>query len=143
MLFIVPADPEHVPFPASREKARHHVVLCMPTAGAVTETLTECVRFFGSNTSLMRVACPVCKRNVDERWWNDAKASAEAGGGLAVTMPCCRTRTKLSLLDYEPEGRFSRFAIAVKNPQSVLGCQQIDALAAILECPIREVWVEP
>ena len=100
------------------------------------------VVFVDAGSNAERIGCPACGAALGEEWWAGRVERAAATGysRLAVTTPCCGTRTTLNDLDHVWPAGFARAELVVSVPRrGWLTEEELQQVAAALGHDVREV----
>ena len=143
LLRLIPSDPEWEPDEvALRRAVRVLLIPWRPTPSVWARPCTgrSCSSTRGDDAE--RIACPSCGDEIDRDWWaaRMERASAEEFARLAVTTPCCGSRTTLNDLDYVWPAGFARVELRVVNPgRGWLAEEERRRVEDALGHPVREV----
>ncbi|MGW2233369.1 hypothetical protein [Streptomyces sp. NPDC001759] len=89
-----------------------------------------------------KIACPQCGASIDTEWWADLlEAHCDNGfAPLAVVVPCCEAATPLHALKYYWPCGFTRFEIAVWNPERAwFSAEELTSIGDALGHPVQQV----
>ncbi|MET8974254.1 hypothetical protein ABZX85_01410 [Streptomyces sp. NPDC004539] len=147
VLSVIPDDPRWQPSKDAAARAHALVASWFPENPEGFEPYVETTWYDAVNAvdcgeNLDRIGCPVCGGEIDLQWWCDlGEAHAESGfTDLGVTVPCCGAALSLDTLRFEAPCGFSRFEIAVWNPErDAFGGGELAALADALGHPVRQI----
>ena len=118
LLRLIPSDPEWQPDEVALRRAVRVLRELVPDADRVTAAVHEQVVFIDAGEDAERVDCPGCGEQLDDDWWaaRMERASGQDYSRLAVTTPCCGTRTTLNELSYVWPAGFARVELRAVNP---------------------------
>jgi hypothetical protein len=157
---VVPADPWHVPPPEAREAALSYLKTIEGWAGTeISMDVGAGPQVLMGTASAANAICPRCGRQFAPRWirqrldelW-DAKQKCFAA--LGVVMPCCQAAVDFHTIDFPLAGDeakpraewrpastvgFARVALSAENGR-LLGRDELDEVARLLGCPVRQVY---
>lgn len=141
-LRLIPIDPTWQPGPAAARHAVATLSALVPGAATIEVELYDEVTFIDPGVNFERVACPACSTELEMDWWSEqmGRAGEASFANLAVTTPCCRTRTSLNDLAYDWPAGFARAEVSVVNPpRGRLDDAELAQVAAGLGHPLRQV----
>lgn len=104
----------------------------------------ESIAFADAGENFESVACPFCHTDMTD-WWGDAMDAAysETNGfyELSVTTPCCRQKTSLANLDYNPpQGFYKTMVSCSPHGDSLINSNAIQqTLQKITACDWRVI----
>jgi hypothetical protein len=145
LLRLIPTDPAWRPDDVALRRAVRVLRELVPDADAVRGHLHDGVVFVDAGGNAERVDCPACGAELEPGWWAARvdRARRPAAGGfadLAVTTPCCDTRTTLNDLDYVWPAGFASAVVEARNPgRGWLTAQERARVERALGHPLREV----
>ncbi len=140
---IISTDPWFLPETAAQQAACATLKRYAAQADAINVSVRESPAFIDCGANFERVLSPRRTTGLDD-WWRTAmdEAAATTFTNLMITTPCCGTRTSRNDLRYEWPASFARFVLEAQNPNiGVLNIDQLQELARILGCPIRQILV--
>jgi hypothetical protein len=140
-VIFLPRDPEFVPELSARQAAEALLRQLAPSAGEISCTVSEAVRFIDPGGNFESVTCPNCGADLGD-WWPEAMDAAYDGSGfpsLVTTLPCCRAKCSLNDLVYEWPAAFARFELSAQNPGVELTLEQLGELEAALGCALVRI----
>ncbi|MBK8022455.1 MAG: hypothetical protein IPK19_13765 [Chloroflexi bacterium] len=142
-LRLIPISPEYIPETLASEEAQRQLSAFVPHADEVKVIITDEIEFVDQGGNFERVVCPLCERELDIGWWQEAMDAAYATrfASLVVDLPCCHNESSLNSLRYEWPAGFARFVLEARNPGTDLNEAQVHALEQILGCALRKIWV--
>jgi hypothetical protein len=142
-LFVIPADPWHVPSATAQQAAKQALRRYAPKVQVIETSITSVPTFIDCGANLEHVACPHCGKHIDHWWANQMERVAAAGFfDLTITTSCCHRTTSLNDLRYEWPSGFACFTLEAMNPGVILLSRaQVRELQHILNCTIRQVLV--
>jgi len=141
-LRLIPTDPAWVPDDVALRRAVRVLRTLAPDAGSVRGAVHDEVVFVDAGSNAERIGCPACGAALEEEWWAGRVERAAATGyaRLAVTTPCCATRTTLNDLDHVWPAGFARAELVVSVPRrGWLTEEELKQVAAALGHDVREV----
>jgi DNA-directed RNA polymerase subunit N (RpoN/RPB10) len=144
-LRLIPTDPGWRPDDVALRRAVRVLRELVPEADRVRGRQHEGVVFVDAGSNAERVDCPACGAELAEDWWagrldRAGRPSAGAFTDLAVTTPCCETRTTLNDLDYVWPAGFATAVVEARNPgRGWLTPDERARVEQALGHPLREV----
>jgi hypothetical protein len=148
-LRLIPTDPAWRPDDVALRRAVRVLRQLVPDATAVRGQVHDGTVFVDAGGNAERVDCPACGAELDQAWWAARldrawRPAAGAYADLAVTTPCCETRTTLNDLDYVWPAGFATAVIEARNPgRGWLTPDERARVEAALGHPLREVRTGP
>jgi hypothetical protein len=148
-LRLIPTDPAWRPDDVALRRAVRALRALVPDADAVHGEVHDGVVFVDPGGNFERVDCPACGAELTRNWWTrrlDRAARPGSGtfGDLAVTTPCCETRTTLNDLDYVWPAGFARAVVEARNPgRGWLTPEERGQVEQAIGHPLREVRSDP
>lgn len=142
LLRLIPSDPEWEPDEVALHRAVRVLRALVPDAERVGSAVHGQVVFVDAGDDAERIDCPGCGEQIDGDWWTERmeRASAQEYARLAVTTPCCGSRTTLNDLGYVWPAGFARIELRVVNPgRGWLGEEERRRVEDALGHPVREV----
>ena len=141
-LRLIPTDPTWRPGAEAAKRAAAALAALAPGADSVEAELYDEVTFIDQGANLDRLSCPACQAELAMDWWSEQMGRAGDAGftNLAVTNPCCGTRTSLNELTYDWPAGFARAELSVRNPQrGWLDDAELVQVSAELGHPLKQV----
>jgi hypothetical protein len=157
-VFIVPADPFHLPDERQRESARQFFLqICEYREDEFCRVHDEPYLIGHGEKSWIR--CPKCDTELRQftaeyeptehyTWWIDRDSLP---GTSRVLMPCCNSEVTLMNLAFSDGDLYARFAIGAREPggdtehwnESLTALQPgaISQIESLMGCPVRQLWV--
>lgn len=88
---------------------------------SIEYTLRENPVFVDCASNLESIACPLCGRRLDFKWWGEAMDSAYQSNfcHLEMKLPCCGKSSSLNSLLYYFDCGFSRLEFDLYDPASI------------------------
>ena len=142
LLRLIPSDPEWEPDEVALRRAVRVLRELVPDADRVVTAVHDGIVFVDAGDDAERIDCPHCGEEVDAGWWADRmeRASAQGFARLAVTTPCCGSRTTLNDLGYSWPAGFARVELRAVNPgRGWLAAEERRRVEQALGHPLREV----
>jgi hypothetical protein len=144
---VIPADvlwqPSHEAAAQAEEYVRHAFPDPDGMAQSIQVSFYDRITAVDAAENLLRITCPGCGARIALDWYHDLLEEAEGEfDTLAVTVPCCDALLGLDTLLFEWPCGFARFEIAVANPsrpEGAFSAAELDAIAAILGHPVRQI----
>src|ERR1700712_3367272 len=117
-LRLIPTDPAWVPDDVALRRAVRVLRTLAPDAGSVRGAVHDEGGFVDAGGNARGIGCPACGAALEEEWWAGRVERAAATGysRLAVTTPCCATRTTLNHLDHLWAARVAPPEVGVTRP---------------------------
>jgi hypothetical protein len=142
VLKLIPMDTRFLPEATAQQIAKDWLAHFVPDANRVRVVVTDSVEFVDPGNSLTRIMCPICKQELDNKWWQEATSSAYQKGltDLTVTVPCCGAACSLNDLLYDWPAGFARFVLEAWNPNSDVDDTKIQLIQLELGCRLRKIW---
>jgi hypothetical protein len=141
-LRLIPTDPSWLPDDVALRRAVRVLRDLAPDAGTVRGRVHDGVVFIDAGGNAERVQCPACGTELDPGWWSErvGRAATQDYERLAVTTPCCSTRTSLNDLDYVWPAGFARAELVATTPRrGWLTDEERTRVAQALGHEVREV----
>ena len=141
-LVLIPTEPGWAPDDVTLRRAVRVLRELAPEAGDVRGAVHDAVVFVDAGGDSGGIDCPACGSELDPDWWADRmqRAARQNFTRLAVTPPCCSTRTTLNDLVYSWPAGFARTEIVARNPRrGRLTVQELSRVAGVLHHPVREI----
>ena len=138
---LVPRDPEFVPGAEAQGAAHASLTRFLPLADEVSCRVSDSPQFIDQGENFERVRCPMCGAELED-WWTGAMEAAYDGRGfpsLAITVPCCGSKSSLNELTYDWPAGFARFELRALNPGAELKKEQMAEIEQLLGCPLLVV----
>lgn len=141
ILKLVSITPQYTPSAIQQQEAKEFIASRFPQA-EVEVTVTETVQFIDSGTNFTKVACPVCKNEIDLNRWQELmdKAYQTQFADLLISCPHCAATTTLDDLEYEWPVGFARFIIEVRNLDNDTDSNALSFLEQVLRTKLRKIW---
>ena len=99
--------------------------------------------FIDCGENLERVACPVCRAQLDVAWWSSAMSEAENEQGLfedlSVVLPCCGANSSLDQLAYNLECGFAQTEFVVTDAREDISDDVLLEVGRLLGHPVRVI----
>jgi hypothetical protein len=118
-LRLIPTEPTWRPAAEATQRAVATLSALVPGADSVEAEVYDEVTFIDQGANFERLSCPACQTELEMDWWSDQMGLAGDASftDLAVTTPCCGTRTSLNELTYDWPAGFAQAELSVLNPQ--------------------------
>jgi hypothetical protein len=149
LLRLIPTDPAWRPDDVALRRAVRVLRRLVPDARAVRGEVHEGVVFVDPGENFERVDCPACGAELERSWWTGrleraSRPSTGTFGDLAVTTPCCETRTTLNDLDYVWPAGFASALVEARRPgRGWLTAEERAEVEQAIGHPLREVRTDP
>jgi hypothetical protein len=143
-LQYIPIDPQFKPTNQAMIEAERLLAFLIPHAEVIRSELPGSVSFYHPGQNWSGVTCPICGADA-EPWWSvamDNSAAEHQFKSLSVTAACCASTVSLNELKYIWPAGFGSYMLEAINPNmSGLSGEQLDQLAKVLGCSVREIPV--
>jgi len=107
----------------------------------ITGAISEEIEFRDNGENLEKILCPRCGGDLQSYWidWVDNSYSKSRFVDRTITTPCCGNACDLNDLDYRWPAGFSRFEVALRNPETDLSEIHLQQIPDILGFPVKQI----
>lgn len=142
ILTLIPVNETYLPAQTAQKEASTILASFLQGDREVHIRITEQVEFIDSGENFETIFCPACNTQISDLWWQQAMDTAHQSQftDLMIVTPCCQSTVSLNNLIYRWPAGFARFALVVHDPQNDISEEEMESIAEILGCQLREIW---